>query len=656
MKGLSLVVLGIFMPAGQAPVLAHVVELGMLLLLLAVAAGVGLRVLGFLRVDRDLGHAERLVFGVMLGYGAISFLMLAVGLLGLLYLPVVNAMLLGLAILGAGPLLLTLRGAARGVRPALKGLLYLPNLFLALVILIVVFAALVKALVPAATQDDLMYHLALPSRYVADHRVNFYPDSTYSLFPQMMEMLYTLALMQAGDRLAVLIAFSTGLLAAAAAALFTRRLLAEREGGMRALPLLVAAIFLTTPLTGFIMRAANTDLAQAAAEMLAFYAFYLAFRAGPLPNPRLLALSGICGGLAFSVKYYGGLVPGLLGVALALTLAYRLYKGASPRKALAALLAYALPGITLAGVWLLRNFISSGNPVWPAAGHIFGGLYWSPAADPQALLGNTPGLSLESLGTVLKFRFDAIGRAPFLLDNHLYTVNLGPLLMTALLLLVAAKWKPPLRALFALASLLWLVSIPLFSRTSIRYLSTFFLFSAVLGGYAAASVAGRIPVRPLRLALGAALSLALTVLSLEILLSAGPYLPTAFALDPAQEGCYLQAHMEDYPVVQYIADSTPPDAVIYIWDSIPRGYRVPRPYVYGRLVPAYSGVGADTAAWHARLQQLGITHVLIHNRAVLAPTYPPGYDPDRPLVQALAADYFGPPLIEAGDYTLYKLR
>ncbi|HET6262087.1 MAG TPA: hypothetical protein VFG99_07590, partial [Chloroflexia bacterium] len=91
-------------------------------------------------------------------------------------------------------------------------------------------------------------------------------------------------------------------------------------------------------------------------------------------------------------------------------------------------------------------------------------------------------------------------------------------------------------------------------------------------------------------------------------------------------------------------------------DSRPRGYRIPRPYVYGRLVPEYSGVSPNPDEWHARLKELGITHVLVHNREVFAPGYPPGYDPDRETFQALATRYLGPPLITEGTYALYELR
>ncbi|MEA2574913.1 MAG: hypothetical protein QOH93_2211 [Chloroflexia bacterium] len=649
---------------GLPPLLAHIAELLTITLLVGIATGVGLVMLRLLRVTPVLSLGERLLFGTMLGYGTMSLLVLAVGLLGLLYTPVVLVILVALAALGLPLLARTFWEAAPALRNAFNNLRYLPNLFLAIVIVLCVAASLTKALVPVATQDDLMYHLALPRRYVEQHAINFYPDSNYSLFPQIMEMLYTVGLLLGSDRISVLFAFTTGLLAAASAALFAKRLLAERDDGhplWQSLPLLVAAIFLSTPLHGFIMRAANTDFAQATAEMLAIYAFYMAVMASPQINTRLLVLSGICGGLSFSVKYYGILLPGALGLALLAILFTRWRKGdptvgkTIASNALRNVLAYGVPILVIGGVWLLRNFLASGNPVWPALGNILGGSYWSPAADPEVLLGTIPGLKWESIPSGLEYQYIAtLGRKPLPIDNHIYVVSIGPLLITSLLALPFARWKAPLRLVLYSAAFVWVVSLFYFSRASIRYLATVFLLCALMGAYGLISLAVRSRIGAL--ALGSVVALTLTLLTLDTTLSTRPFLSTTFALDRAAEDRYLDAHMDDYPIMQYLAVNAPSDSVVYDWDSRPRGYRIPHPYIYGRLVPKYSGVSPNPDEWHARLKALGITHVLVHNRDVFAPGYPPGYDPDREIFQALANRYFGPPLVTSGNFTLYELR
>ena len=647
------------------PVLAHVVELVLFCGLTATATGTGLRILRALRVAEALSAGERLVFGMGLGYGVLALLMLGMGLVGLIYLPVGLGVLALLVALAAGPV----AGELRRADPVLRlchivgQVRYPPTLFLTVVLAVTVGAALTRALVPVATQDDLMYHLALPRRYIEHHAVLFFPDSTYSLFPQLMEMLYTWGLLLGSDRLAVLFAFGAGLLGALAAGLFAARHLtpasggqgeADRPGPWQVLPLLVVALFLTAPLTGYVLRAANTDLAQASFDLLAVYAFFLAMPApdsGPRPNSRgLLALAGLCAGLAFSVKYYGFVVGVALGVALPM-LYHRRRVGAG---VLACVLSFGVPFVALAALWLVRNYVWAGNPVWPLAGGIFDGAYWSPAASPEELLGRAPGLRLDNVWTALQFLWTAISRPPLEIDGQIHVVSLGPLLLPALPGLLWVRWARALKPIAYAAGAYWLVWAFFFSRTSIRYLSTFFLLAAVLGAYALVWMTSR--YRPVRWAVATVLAAGFTVLTVEAALSVRPYLPTVLATDRAAEQAYLATYMEDYQMIQYITSHTPANAVIYVWDGQPRGYYLPRRYVYARLVPLYTGFGSQPEQWHARLVQLGITHVLVHERQVLAPGQPAGVDPFAEPARRFRERYFGPLLYRSGDYYLYELR
>ena len=63
------------------PIVAHIVELLLLIALSGIALGVGLRLLYILALSPMLSLGERLVFGIALGYGALGFSMLAIGLL-----------------------------------------------------------------------------------------------------------------------------------------------------------------------------------------------------------------------------------------------------------------------------------------------------------------------------------------------------------------------------------------------------------------------------------------------------------------------------------------------------------------------------------------------------------------------------------------------
>src|SRR5947208_955615 len=123
------------------PLLSHPIVAGLLAFVSAIALGAGLRLLRMLKVAPLLSLGERLIFGMALGYGLLGFIMLAMGLLGVIYRPLSFGLLALLLIAGFAPLrddapLLwaTLRRAAAGLR-------YPPNAFLALVIIVVVGAA-----------------------------------------------------------------------------------------------------------------------------------------------------------------------------------------------------------------------------------------------------------------------------------------------------------------------------------------------------------------------------------------------------------------------------------------------------------------------------------------------------------------------------------
>ena len=608
--------------------------------------------------------------------------MLAMGLLGILYLPVGLVVLVLLGLAGYRPLLKEMRIALPALRKSLLALRYPPNAFLATVIVVAVVVALFKALVPVATQDDLMYHLALPHRYVDAHSVSFYPDSSYSLFPQLMEMLYTWGLLLGSDRLAVLFAFSVGLIGPATIALFAWKYLGGGKSGLwRTLPLLGAAIYLSTPLVGYVLRAANTDLAQASFDALAVYAFILwvspnsaiqksspSAHKSKIQNPmdpRPLVLAGMCCSLSFSVKYYGFAMAVALGVALIGVLVYHYRRNPTPRPAKpqsdaevkttrplntisrvrqwqetpAFLFFYfTLPVFDLAIPWLLRNIVASGNPIWPLAGNLLGGAYWSPQASPETLLGSAPPFSVSNVWTGMEAVWAAYTRGPLDIDNQQHVVNLGTLLLPALLTLIFARWKPAVRWLAYAAGAYWVLWAFFFSRTSIRYLSTFFLLAALLGAYGLVSMAMR--YRQLRLVVAGIVAVALGFLAVQSVLSLGPYVPTVLAVDRSAEQTYLQTYMQDYPMIKYIGDNTPQTAKIYVWDGQPRGYYIPRDYVYARLVPLYTGFGEEAEKWRARLTELGITHVLVHNRRILAPGQPLDYDPEAPDAQRFASLYF----------------
>ena len=137
----------------------------------------------------DLSSLERFVVQATIGMGILALVWLCVGLLGFYRVWVAWLFfVLGLAILW------------RYLFDWLKELQSLKRLWirtgylgkaLAVCIGLMVLIQLMYALAPPVKWDALMYHLELPSRYLAAGRFLFQTNNPYWWFPQVTEMLYT---------------------------------------------------------------------------------------------------------------------------------------------------------------------------------------------------------------------------------------------------------------------------------------------------------------------------------------------------------------------------------------------------------------------------------------------------------------------------------
>ena len=205
---------------------------------------------------------------------------------------------------------------------------------------------LLGALAPETGYDSLIQHLADPRDQLAAHRIWFNDLSFLAQHPAGLEMLYAWLLPAAGDRAARLLHAACGLFVAWAARDALRRWLAGRDAMV-----LACALYLT-PFIGILSARSYIDLG------LTFYAALI------LLAPWGSWAQGALVGLAIGTKYLGGfLLAGCVG-ALALAGAWR---G----------IARVGAGAVLAGGWWgVRNWLNTGNPVYPFAWAALGGLGW----------------------------------------------------------------------------------------------------------------------------------------------------------------------------------------------------------------------------------------------------------------------------------------
>jgi hypothetical protein len=248
------------------------------------------------------------------------------------------------------------------------------NLALVLYLVAVFLITFVLTLAPpnGADYDSLTYHLAAPAQYLRFGRIVDLPYDHHTYFPFTMEMLFLFGLALQGPVLAKLFHWLMLPLCCFALVAMGRRHLTTRAG------LFGAALFASIPLVQSEATTAYVDLGFTAFVLLAFLCFanWLSSHDGE-ENSNVtndswwLASSGAFCGFAIGTKYLGFLTFGWLGLWALGTMIRRRNFQVKP------LLLFAVFAIVLGGGWYVRNWLWTGNPVFPFAYEIFGGRGWT---------------------------------------------------------------------------------------------------------------------------------------------------------------------------------------------------------------------------------------------------------------------------------------
>jgi hypothetical protein len=363
------------------------------------------------------------------GMGLAALAMLAAGLTGLfdphLFYP-------ASAVLGAIFLVRILKVARAGGEPGSSPVLrsMAPGWVMAVCVALAVVAAalyLFGALAPETAYDSLIQHLADPRDYLSVRKIAYNDLSFLAQHPALLEMLYAWLLPAFGDSAAKLMHGAIGILAASA----FREYLVPRTGPRDAT--LLACVLYLTPFLGILSTRAYVD------NGLVFFA------AAALASPWGSCLQGLFIGLAIGTKYLGGFL--LIGWIAALVLGGRVP---------GSLRVLAAASLT-AGWWGARNWLNTGNPVFPFGFTILGGLDWDPhsSAEYSAELASYAGV--RGLAGWFAVPYLAVVRDLGALDDG----SLGPLclaLVPFVLVFRAIKGSRVLGWLAIVSWALWLAS------------------------------------------------------------------------------------------------------------------------------------------------------------------------------------------------------
>ena len=323
----------------------------------------------------DLVGAERVFFACCLGLSIVSLSTLLMGVCGALFR---GAMLFVLLL---GPLLKFISRfrtthASRGS----QGWMYSWSwrLFFA-VLAPFVAASLLGAMSPQIDFDVVEYHLGGPKEWFQLGRITRLPHNVYTNFPFLSEMLILTGMVLYGDwqwgALAGQAAIA-GFIPLTALGLFAagERWFSERSGQIAAL------IYLTSPWTYRISIIAYAEGSLSCYLLAALYAalmFRQTCRASRTDEPPTMTwafLTGAMSGSAMACKYTG-LISVIIPIGMIMLwstagdlLAHRYRRLAIP------ILFFALGVMLTVGPWLVKNLINTGNPVYPLAVRVFGGI------------------------------------------------------------------------------------------------------------------------------------------------------------------------------------------------------------------------------------------------------------------------------------------
>lgn len=572
--------------------------------LMVLLAGLGRRLLRRVAptVFDDLGgDPERLLFSIGVGAVPFALALLALGVSGQFNRGAFLVLTVGAAVLAGPDLWAGWRGMFSG------GENTAPGGRLGFLALAVFGLALLCAMAPPTYYDSLVYHLALPAKYLQEGRVGFVPYNHYSHFPQNAEMIFGWFLALGTDVAAQFWNVAVAALTAWVLWLWGRSKSKEKETRYD------LWLFLTAPCLLLLSSETYVEIPLAFWTSLALWS-----ATKGIENPRRAwwGLAGLFGGFAAGIKYTGVLTPALLF--LGALFWPRPRSGPDRWKDAAAL---GASGFSVFLPWLVKNAVfTGGNPVFPFLPSVFPAskvfMFKESAKAYFAVLDEYKGTS-GLLITLFKMPFQLATDATRFGGGFDVTGDLGwalPLLLLPLGILAVRRKAGSDGFLLAYAAAhiaLWACLRPV-----LRFLFPIFPLICLVAGRGLVALVDRYgpALRRTIVAVGGLFALSNAVLFYWVERVRDPF-PVAFGLIDRET--YLSQKLDYYPWTRAMAALPAASRVLFVGDQ--RGYYCPRPYMAPMaLLPPplrdWSDAAENADVLRRRLIEMGFTHLFFNKR------------------------------------------
>lgn len=565
------------------------------ILILLISTAFGRRLLALAGVKSD-SPVESSVFGAGLGLGALAYLVLAVGLMGLLHAWAVLAVLGIMAIISLGEIGRLIFAISRGLKSRAGERLTAIRALIAFPMIAVGALTVIAALAPPAELDwdGLAYHLAVPKIYLAKQSIHYIPFMSHSNFPFLVEMLYTVGLSLGSVSIAKLFHFWMFIATAAAIYSLCRRHLNARTGSLAAL------LFMTVPVIIWEAGIAYADIGTALYVTLGVYAI-LNWRQSR--NVSWLIVGGLAMGFALGTKV-------LAAVPLAVLCLWALWASRNLKPALT----IGVIAILVGAPWYVKSFVYTGNPFYPFLYNIFGGRFWSAEA-AEAYRGAQLVFGMgRSLGDLIILPWNATMNGALFFDDpdparpKLFSL-IGPAFLGLIPLTVLAKGG--CRRLVGMAAVVGVFGIAWFVlMQQIRYMIPIIPLLAIMAaaGLYAANEHWRFGRHVANAFTAVAIASGMIVALILAIMAA----PAVFGIQDRED--FLAENLDVYRAQAYVNDSTPEDAKIVLFEEV-RGFYLDREYIWGNpghheMTPWQDFRNAEDMIGY--FKEVGFSHALIN--------------------------------------------
>lgn len=503
---------------------------------------------------------------------------------------------------------------------------------------VAILTSLICALVPPFFYDTLLFHYGTPNYYIQTGAIGYNPYQQMSNWPQFTHQFYTAFLLLDSYLLANAWNWIHFPLTVMAIWALAWRILPSKSLGIYA-----ATIFAFTPVIAEISIIPLVDIELTFYATMTILGLVLSYVRNT-DDLRVWVLPGLATGVGCAIKYQA--VPYVVMPAFVTLIAISIRRRPDFVKLIRSGLIYGMVLGVVGSVFYIRNWVVTGNPVYPLLHTVFDGRNWteeqsqtwkkfltSRGPSPQEHVTGIKNLVqlksaayVSTMASYLYERFSKPGTDSGQISG-LFFLIVGPFVLMWLK-------KPLVRLLFIFVMsgfLFWL-----FSFYNLRYLATSFGVASVLMGYVLTQYE-QTPARFWRLVLRKGFVIIVLINGWYIAMITAKFEPLKVVLASEPPSHYLNRQLTHYAGIEFI-NTLPAEETKVLFVGETRGAYCDRPFMANSAYdynPLMLALEQSTTVDEARqkLRAQGYTHVFVNfselKRLTSGWNYLRGLSPDK---------------------------